>query len=120
MGAIVVVTTVGSERQANRIAEELVARRHAACVNIAPVHRSIYRWQGKICEDSEYMLLIKTMEEEYELVEEAIRELHNYELPEILTFGVQRGDGNFLQWIADSLDKDADFSDEEELEEESL
>jgi len=117
VGAIVVVTTVGSERQANRIAEELVARRHAACVNIAPVHRSIYRWQGKICEDSEYMLLIKTMDEEYAAVEAAVRELHNYELPEILAFEVRHGDPTFLRWIGESLDKEAEFSDDESFEE---
>ena len=96
-----------------------MARRHAACVNIAPVHRSIYRWQGKICEDSEYMLLIKTMDEEYPAVEKAVRELHNYELPEILAFEVQHGDARFLSWIAESLDKEAGFPEEAEAAEES-
>jgi len=106
------MTTVGTEVQANHIAEELVVRRHAACVNIAPVHRSIYRWKGKICEDSEYLLLIKTLEEEFPAVEEAIRELHNYELPEILSFKVAHGEGRFLDWLSGSLDKTAEFSDE--------
>ena len=56
----VVVTSVGTEQQAVEISEELVARRLATCVNIVPCLRSIYRWKGKVCEDSEYLLLIKT------------------------------------------------------------
>jgi periplasmic divalent cation tolerance protein len=114
MGALVVITTVGTEEQANTIAEELIARRHASCVNILPGVRSLYRWQGKICRDSEYMLVIKTLEREYEALERAIKELHSYELPEILAFGVKRGEQGFLDWIGGSLDKHAVFSDEED------
>ena len=114
MGGLVVVTTVGNEGQANLLASELVSRRHAACVNIVPGLRSVYRWQGKICRDTEFMLIVKTSEREYPLVEQAIQELHNYELPEILAFKVCKGEKNFLAWIEGSLDKDAPFSDEEE------
>ncbi len=114
MGALAVITTVGTEEEANQLAEEMVARRHSACVNIVPIHRSVYRWQGKICDDREYLLIIKTLEQEYEAVEAAVRELHSYELPEILAFRVSRGEARFLEWIAQSLDKDADFADEEE------
>jgi periplasmic divalent cation tolerance protein len=114
MGAIVVVTTVGTEEQANLIACEIIARRQAACVNILPGMRSIYRWKGKICKDGELLLLVKTMEGEFEGVKATIRELHSYELPEILSFAVTRGEQGFLEWIAASVDKEADFSDEEE------
>ena len=117
MGALVVVTTVGTEEEANQIAEELVARRHSACVNIVPVHRSVYRWQGKICDDREFLLVIKTLEPEYEAVESTVHELHSYELPEILAFRVSRGEARFLDWIAASLDKDADFAEDEEGDE---
>jgi len=115
MSYIVVVTTVGNEEQANLIAEEVVARRHAGCVNIVPGIRSLYRWQGKICRDSEYMLMIKTMEHEYEALVQTLKELHSYELPEILAFGIQRGEQNFLDWIGSCLDKHAEFSDEPEI-----
>jgi len=115
MSYIVVVTTVGNEEQANLIAEEVVARRHAGCVNIIPGIRSLYRWQGKICRDSEYMLLIKTLDTEYEALAQSLKELHSYELPEILAFGIQRGEQNFLDWIAGCLDKHAEFSDEPEV-----
>lgn len=116
MRAIAVVTTVGTEEQAYEIAREIVARRQAACVNIVPGIRSIYRWKGKICKDGELLLIIKTLEGEFEGVTSTIRELHSYELPEILAFNVGRGEERFLEWIAASVDKDAEFSDDEEEE----
>lgn len=103
MSTIVVVTTVGTEEQAKGIAHELVSRRNAACVNILPVACSVYRWQGKVCTDSEFLLVIKTLDSEYEAVEASIRELHEYELPEILSFEVGRGSEAFLAWIAESV-----------------
>jgi periplasmic divalent cation tolerance protein len=112
MSATVVITTVGTEDQANLLARELVGRRHAACVNILPGIRSVYRWQGGICQDGELMLVVKTTEEEFEKVVGTIHELHNYEVPEILAFRVTQGERRFLDWIEGSLDKDADFSDE--------
>ena len=114
MTAIVMVTTVGDEEQGNLIARELVLRRHAACVNMVSGVKSFYRWQGKICRDSEYLLVIKTLEAEFDAVTATIQELHAYELPEILAFDIARGEPRFLEWIAGSLDKDADFEDEEE------
>jgi periplasmic divalent cation tolerance protein len=117
MQAIVVVTTVGTEEQANLIAREIVARRQAACVNILPGMRSIYRWKGKICKDGELLLLVKTLEGEFEAVAATIRELHSYELPEILSFGVSRGEQGFLDWLAGCVDKDADFADEDDEDE---
>lgn len=112
MSALVVVTTVGTEEEANRLARELVARRHSCCVNILPIQRSVYRWQGEICEDSEFMLLVKTLEEEYEKLEAAIQELHSYELPEILAFNVRRGEEGFLHWITACLSKEAEPEDD--------
>ena len=116
MQAIVVLTTVGTEEQANLIAREIVERRQAACVNILPGIRSIYRWRGRICKDGELLLIVKTLEGELDGVTATIRELHSYELPEILSFSVTQGEPRFLDWIADSTDKEADFSDEEEDE----
>ena len=115
MSAIVMVTTVGDEDEGNEIARELIIRRHAACVNMLPGVKSFYRWKGKICRDGEYLLIIKTLASEYEAVAAAIKELHSYELPEILAFDICQGDQDFLDWIQSSLDKDADFEDEEDL-----
>ena len=106
MSAVVVVTTVGDEEQALLIAREMVGRRLAACVNVLPGVRSVFRWQGRIQRDSEYLLMIKTMASEQEAVAAAIRELHSYELPEILYFPVQ-ADERFVAWIRDSVDKTA-------------
>lgn len=112
--ACVVLTTVGTEDEASRIGHELVSRRHAACVNALPVAQSVYRWKGKICQDSEFLLVIKTLVEELPALESAIRELHSYDLPEIIRMPLETADSAFLDWIVDSLDKDADFEDEDE------
>ena len=112
MGFLIVLTTVGSEEQANLLADELVVRRHAACVHMIRVGRTVYRWQGRIFDDNEYLLVAKTTDDEYPAVEATIKELHTYELPEILAFEVKRGEADFLQWITASLDKSADFRDE--------
>lgn len=103
MGAIVVVTTVGTEEQANTIASKVVERRQAACVNILPGARSIYRWRNEVCQDSELILVIKTLEREFEAVAATIAELHTYDVPEILAFDVHRGERTFLDWIAESV-----------------
>lgn len=117
MGAIVVATTVGTEEQANSIARELVARRQAASVNIVSGVRSVYRWKGKICTDGELFLFIKTESSEFEAVAATIRELHSYELPEILAFAVTRGEEDFLAWISHNVDKSAPFPDDDEDDE---
>ncbi len=103
MPAIAVVTTVATEEEALLIARELVARRLAACVNIVPGVRSVYRWQGEIQTDSEILLVIKSRREAFEDLAAAIRELHSYELPEILSFAVDQGDASYLAWIESAL-----------------
>ena len=108
------VTTVGDEEQGNLIARELILRRHAACVNMIPGVKSFYRWKGNICRDAEFLLVIKTMAAEYDAVIETIQDLHSYELPVILAFDISKGEPGFLEWLAHSLDKDADFEDADE------
>ncbi len=97
----VVVTSVGTEQQAVEISEELIARRLATCINIIPCLRSIYRWKGKVCEDTEYLLMIKTRRALFDAVTEAIREIHSYELPEVLEFPVGYSEPNFHRWVVD-------------------
>lgn len=116
MRAIVVLTTVGTEEQANGIARELIASRLAACVNIIPGIRSVYRWRGKVCEDGEWLLVVKTVEDEFEAVAETIQELHSYDVPEILAFSVTQGEEAFLEWIETNVDKSADAEDDEDEE----
>jgi periplasmic divalent cation tolerance protein len=94
-----IMTSVGTEQQAVEISEELIERRLATCINIVPCLRSIYRWKGKVCEDTEYLLLIKTPQRFFDKVSEAIREFHSYELPEILGFPITRAEANFHEWV---------------------
>jgi periplasmic divalent cation tolerance protein len=101
----VIVTSVGTEQQAVEISEELIARRLATCVNIVPCLRSIYRWKGKVCEDTEYLLLIKTPLALFDPVSEAIRELHSYELPEIMSLNVDRAESAFHAWILQMVEQ---------------
>ena len=113
----VVMTSVGTEQQAVEISEELIARRLATCVNIVPCLRSIYRWKGKICEDTEYLLLIKTPLRLFDDVSEAIREFHSYELPEILSLPVSAAEENFHSWILQMVSPEADGADEADEDE---
>jgi periplasmic divalent cation tolerance protein len=94
-----VMTSVGTEQQAVEISEELIVRKLATCVNIVPCLRSIYRWKGKICEDTEYLLLVKTPQRLFERVSSAIREFHSYELPEILALPVTAAEDHFHRWV---------------------
>lgn len=104
----VILTSVGTEQQAVEISEELIARRMATCVNIVPCLRSIYRWKGKVCEDTEYLLLVKTPRRLFERVSEAIREYHSYELPEILALPVEAAETTFHQWILQMVEPSDD------------
>jgi len=107
----VVLTSVGTEQQAVEIAEELIASRLATCVNIVPCLRSIYRWKGKVCEDTEYLLFIKTPTTLFDQVSAAIREFHSYELPEILALPVTAAEANFHRWIIDMVEPGDDADD---------
>ena len=102
-GFRVVLTTADSAELADRLARGLVERRLAACVNIVGPVRSVYRWKGEIVSDDERLLLIKTDSEHFEALREAIRELHLYEVPEILALAVTAGDRPYLDWLADCL-----------------
>ena len=98
-----VLTTAGSDAQAVEIARGLVERRLAACVNIVPTACSIYRWEGKIEEEEEKLLLVKTSTALLPRVREAIRELHSYDVPEILALEIAGGDPDYLSWLGASL-----------------
>ena len=113
----VVVTSVGTEQQAVEISEELIARHLATCVNIIPCLRSIYRWKGKVCEDTEYLLFIKTPERLFERVSAAIREFHSYELPEILALPVSAAEESFHRWILQMVEPGDDDVDDDEVQE---
>jgi len=96
---LLIYCTCPDRAMAERIAEALVADRLAACVNIVPGITSVYRWQGEVQHDSELLLLIKTRDECYPALEARIRELHSYEVPEIIAVPLQRGSESYLAWL---------------------
>ena len=100
--ARIVLTTAGSQAEAHKIAQALVERRLAACVNIVPQIESVYRWQGNVEKATEWLLLIKTQAGTFERVRDAIKELHSYDLPECVMLEVAAGSSEYLNWIAEN------------------
>jgi periplasmic divalent cation tolerance protein len=98
-----VLTTAASAEEARKIAHALVDRRLAACVNIIPKIESIYRWEGKVEESQEYLLLIKTTAQAFPALREAIQELHSYEVPECIALAIEEGSEAYLKWIDASV-----------------
>ncbi len=96
-----VMTTLDDENLASEIAKEMISRRLARCVNIFPGVRSIYSWQGEICDDQELVMIFKTINVKLEKLMESIREMHKYELPEIVALPITEGDADYLRWIFD-------------------
>ena len=96
-----VLTTAGTEEEAQRIARALVEDRLAACVSVAPKITSVYRWKGTVLTETEWLLLIKTRAALFPRVQEAVRRLHSYELPELLLVPVAGGEESYLKWLAE-------------------
>jgi periplasmic divalent cation tolerance protein len=97
-GLILVLSTLNSPKEARKLALRLVQEKLAACVNVIPKVLSIYSWKGKICMDPECLLLIKTRKNLYSKLEKRIRALHPYEVPEILSFSLEKGSKDYLKW----------------------
>ncbi|MBE9125636.1 MULTISPECIES: divalent-cation tolerance protein CutA [unclassified Coleofasciculus] len=98
----VVLVTASSENEGEAIAKALVESRMAACVNLKPV-RSIYTWEGKVNLAQEWQLIIKTDLAQLEALAAKIRELHSYEVPEIIALPIVAGSESYLQWISDNV-----------------
>ena len=100
MTSLLVLTNLPDRAAAERIAELLVARQLAACVNILAPCRSVYRWKGEVQHEEEHPMLIKTTAASYPALEQALRDAHPYELPEIIAVPIERGLPAYLAWVA--------------------
>jgi periplasmic divalent cation tolerance protein len=100
--ARLVLVTASSEEEAASIARALVAERLAACVNLVGPMRSIYRWQGTVADEREYLLLIKTRARLYSKVERRVKQLHSYQTPEVISLELREGSAPYLKWLLDS------------------
>ena len=103
--SILVLVTCGSEEEALKIAHSLVEERLAACVNLISPVRSIYRWEGKIWDEKEWILFIKTQKERFEELERKVKSLHSYSVPEIIGLPIVEGADSYLKWLEEMTQK---------------
>lgn len=101
--AIMVLITAGHREEAARLAEMLVGARLAACVQILPEMESVYRWKGKIQREPEVLLLAKTTQANFAVLEREVRALHSYETPEIVALPVTAISAPYLEWLTTSV-----------------
>jgi len=96
---VVVLVTAPSREVGSCIAEALLEQRLAACANVVSSVTSVYTWEGKTCSDEEVLLVIKTRSEAFDALADAVRNLHPYEVPEIIALPVVAGSQDYLDWI---------------------
>lgn len=99
MEAIVVYITAPNEDEAARIAKAIVEERLAGCANIVKGIRSIYSWQGKIEDDAEVLMIVKTQRHLFEPLKKRVKELHSYTVPEIVALPIVEGSEDYLNWL---------------------
>jgi periplasmic divalent cation tolerance protein len=102
--SLVVFVTCGSEEEALKIAHALVEERVAACVNLVSPIRSIYRWEGKVWDENEWLLIIKTQIARFNDIETRVTALHSYSIPEIIALPITKGYSSYLNWLKEMTD----------------
>ncbi|HEY8550765.1 MAG TPA: divalent-cation tolerance protein CutA [Vicinamibacterales bacterium] len=100
---VLVLTTVADADTAATIARTLVDERVAACVNVFPAMRSYYRWQGRVAEDTEHQLLIKTMRDGLERLQQRLLALHPYDVPELIVLPIEAASEAYGTWLAEAV-----------------
>lgn len=98
--ALLVLSTLPNSDAALELVKSLVSERLAACGNLLPAVRSVYRWEGKIKDENEVLVVLKTKQEHFERLKQRLLELHPYETPEVLAIPVEQGYAAYLDWIA--------------------
>jgi periplasmic divalent cation tolerance protein len=102
LDVVLVLTTLGADADALTFARTLVEEHLAACVNVLPPMTSVYRWRDRIEEDQERQIVVKTTRQQVAALEQRLRELHPYELPEVLVLATSGGSDAYLQWVGKS------------------
>jgi periplasmic divalent cation tolerance protein len=100
---LIVLITVPTQEEATRLGRRLVSDQLAVCVNIVPQVESIYRWEGKVCNDQEFLMIVKTNEKQYPTLETLVKEIHSYATPEIIALPIAGGSAEYLQWWRSNL-----------------
>ena len=98
---MIVFVTCGSEEEAIKISNALVEERLAACVNLISPIRSIYRWEEKIWDEKEWLLIIKTQKKRFQEIEARVKSLHSYSVPEIISLPIVEGSSSYLTWLVE-------------------
>jgi periplasmic divalent cation tolerance protein len=101
---LAVLMTAGSQEEADQIATALVAEGLAACVNIVPHITSVFRWEGEIQRDQEWLLVAKSRDDVLNALVDRVQTLHSYEVPEIIAAPVVGGSQAYLRWVGDEID----------------
>jgi periplasmic divalent cation tolerance protein len=103
INAIGVLVTVPNRKTANKIAKTLLEGKIVSCVSIVSNLDSFYWWKGKIEYSKELLLIMNTLKSKFNLVEQTVRKLHPYEVPEIISFDIAKANKDYIQWIKDSV-----------------
>ncbi len=98
---ILVLTTVPEEKKGHEMGRILVEEKLAACVTVSPAARSFYRWEGKLCNEVEHVLFIKTRAALYQRLENRIKTLHPHKVPEIIALALEKGSKDYLDWLGE-------------------
>lgn len=101
---VVVYITASGEDEAAKIAKSLVEAKLAACVNIVKNVRSIYSWQGKIEDESEALMIVKTQKKHFSAVSAKVKELHSYSVPEVIALPIIEGSEDYLKWLKEATE----------------
>jgi len=100
---IVVLVTASNVRECKRIARRLLDERLIACANVVPLIRSLYRWKGKIADEKECLMILKSSRELFPRLRAEVEKLHTYSVPEVIALPIIDGAPNYLNWIAESV-----------------
>ncbi len=96
---VVIFITAGSQAEAEKIARRLVEEKFAACVNIIPGAVSVFRWEGKVNQENEVLLIVKSVAELLEKVVDRVKQLHSYQVPEVIALPIIGGAPDYLKWL---------------------